>query len=107
MGRKEAAIEGYLCEQVALHRGFTRKCLYQGRVGSPDRWSFFPQSRLLLVECKRPGEEPDPLQYQEMKLLRSLGQWVAWTDTREGVDAILASFFTDTLRKFNEKFPLA
>jgi hypothetical protein len=107
MGKKESAIEGYLCEQVTLHHGFTRKIYYMGRSGSPDRWCFFRSGRVLLVECKRPGEEPEPLQFQEMKLLRSLGQWVAWTDTREGVDAILVSFLTDTLRKFNEKFPLA
>ena len=108
MGRKEAKIEDYLSEQVHDQGGFTRKVVYQGRTGSPDRWCFFPRGRLLIVETKAPdGKVPRPDQIQEMKMLRSLGHYVAWVQTREEVDEVLLAFHTLTLRKFNEAFPLA
>lgn len=106
MGRKEAAIEGYLCTQVGLQGGITRKVVYQGRKGSPDRWCIFPGGQILMVETKRPGETPEPLQIHEMEILRKLGCFVAWTDTTAGVDAILADFNACGVATFNERHPL-
>lgn len=107
MGRKEAVVEEYLRDKVDQDKGFYRKVVYQGRKGSPDDWCFFQNGRLLIVECKADNETPEALQVIEMKLLRNLGFWVTWADSKAKVDAIFASFHTDTLRKFNEKFPIA
>lgn len=107
MGRREGPVEAYLTAQVAERRGFTRKVVYQGRTGSPDRWCLFPLGRILIVETKARDKPLKPDQLTECKLLRSLGCWVAKVDSREHVDLVLSSFFSDTLRKFNEKFPLA
>lgn len=107
MGRKESVVENHLRDRVGQDLGFIRKVVYQGRKGSPDGWCFFPNGRLLMVECKAPGEPLEPLQVIELKLLRSLGFWVAWADSKEQVDTILDYFYNTTLRKFNEKFPIA
>lgn len=106
MGRKENPIETHLVQRVEQTGGFSRKVVYQGRKGSPDRWNFFPQRRLLMVEAKAPGETPEPLQLHEMRLLRAHGHWVAWTDSKIGVDDILWSFHHDTREFFNELYPL-
>lgn len=107
MGRKEGPVESYLVDRAREEGGFARKVEYRGRTGAPDRWLLFPLGRILIVETKAFGKPLRPDQEAECKLLRSLGFWVTKADTREQVDAILLSFFTDTLRKFNEKFPIA
>lgn len=90
---KESAIETYLINRVAALGGFTRKVTYQGRTGAPDRWCFFPNGLLLIIELKRLQEYPSPLQNQEITDLRSMGQFVYWTNSKLGVDDILEKFF--------------
>ena len=109
MGRQESRIERYLDERVKEHGGFTRKVVYQGRSGSPDRWCFFPNGRLLIVELKRPREKPEEHQLIEMQALRNRGQFVAWTNTKDGVDRVIVAFLNQTvfnIGNFNEEFPL-
>ena len=106
MGRKESKVEDALIEEVHQQSGYTRKVVYQGRTGSPDRWCFFPKGRLLIVEAKAPGETPRPDQLRELKQLRSLGFYVAWIDSPDQVHELMLAFNTLTLRKFNEAFPL-
>lgn len=106
MGRQESPVEDHLIACVTDAGGFSRKVVYQGRTGSPDRWNLFPLGRILIVETKALDKPLRPDQKIECKLLRSLGFWVAKADSRQQVDAIMCSFHSDTLRKFNEKFPL-
>lgn len=92
MGKKEAIVEDYLRKRVKELGGFSRKVVYQGRKGAPDDWNFFPNGKLLIVECKAKGEVPEPLQEVELAALRKFGFWATWTDSREGVDRILEEF---------------
>ena len=75
---KESAIEKYLVAQAKARGAFVRKVTYQGRKGAPDRWLFYPHGFLLIVELKRPGEKPEPLQLVEMQKLRDLGIAILW-----------------------------
>lgn len=50
-----------------------RKVVYVGRHGCPDDWYFGHGGRLIIVEHKRPGEEPEPHQAREIRRLRERG----------------------------------
>lgn len=106
MGRAEAKVENHFVECCKAAGGVVRKVTYQGRKGSPDRWAFFPRQRLLIVELKRFKEEPEEIQYVEMELLRGLGFWVAWTDTKEGAQEVVGDFLSITQLEFNRKWPI-
>lgn len=57
----------------ATRRGWmARKMRYVGRRSCPDRW-FFRRGRVIAVEFKRPGEQPNPSQRREIKRLRDAG----------------------------------
>ena len=107
MGRKESPVEASIIDGVRERKGYTRKVVYQGRTGSPDRWCFFPNGRLLMLEAKAPGKPLAEDQRVELKLMRSLGFWVAKVDTKEQVELALTMALTSTQRGFNEAFPLA
>lgn len=106
MGRRENKIEKYLCEQATLRNAVVRKVTYQGRRGAPDRWLFFPDGMLLIVECKAFGETPDPLQLHEMKVLRKHGYAVAWVDSRVAARKLLDDFPVLPPDVFNKEWPL-
>jgi len=106
MGRAESTIEKYAVKKGEDLGAEVRKVVYQGRKGSPDRWFFFTEGRILIIELKRPGEKPEPIQKFEMNTLRDLGFYVAWTDSKEGVDKVFDKFFNATRLSFNEAFPI-
>ena len=107
MGKKESIVENYLCTNVGINGGITRKMVWQGRKGAPDRGCFFPGGKLLMVETKAAGEKPEPLQIHEMETLRKLGFYVAWADTQVGIARILAAFHSGMeVAMFNAEFPL-
>lgn len=89
---KESVIEAYLRKVVGLCNGMYRKVLYQARKGSPDDWCFLPGGKLIIVECKKPGEKPEPLQAEEIRTLRSYGFEVHVVDSKEQIDEIFAPY---------------
>lgn len=104
---RESLIEKFFVDQAKQHGGLVRKVVYQGRAGSPDRWAFFPGGQLLIVELKAPTKKPAPHQVREMERLRAFGFFVAWLDTKEKVDQVLADRFNLPLEKFNELWPIS
>lgn len=90
---KESTIEDYVINRVKQLGGFTRKVVYQGRTGAPDRWCFFPNGLLLIMEIKRPKKVPKGLQAQEIADLQSMGQFVYSPNTKQAVDDILRRYF--------------
>ena len=55
----------------------------RGETSYPDRQFFVPGGRPLLIEFKRPGDDPDPKQEYIHGLLRTLGYDVQVHDNRE------------------------
>jgi hypothetical protein len=88
---KESVIEEYLIQQVRLKGGVTRKTIYQGRTGAPDRQCFFPGGRLIIMELKKPGKEPRSDQEAEINKLKSLGFSVHVVSSKGQIDEILSS----------------
>lgn len=96
MRPKESVIEDYLDDEVKRLGGETRKVVYPGRKGAPDRLVLLNR-RHPLVEVKRPGEKARAEQLREHDKLRRLGGCeVHVVDTKEGVDILLASIMEKT-----------
>lgn len=93
----ERDIEAYLHRRVRKLGGDYRRVKWIGVRGAPDDLVGVPFNRTLwdrapfnaLVECKRPGEEPEPHQLREHERLRSWGLVVYIVATAEEIDAIL------------------
>lgn len=70
---KESIIEQYLCQQVKAHGGVAEKLIFMNKAGSPDRWCFFPNGYLFLVECKAVDGQPTPLQTATLTRFARMG----------------------------------
>lgn len=87
---REIVIERYLVERVRSKGGEVRKVRWIGRKGAPDRVAMLPGGRLIWVEVKAPGEQPEPHQAREHARMRRTGQCVEVVDSFARVDEVLA-----------------
>lgn len=83
----EANVEGPVCDFAEKNGWIVRKLAWVGRRGGPDRF-FAKEGRVVLVEFKRPGGEPEPLQAREHRRLRKAGVDVRVVDSVEAGRAI-------------------
>lgn len=86
---REAYIEAKLRQRVKDLGGMYRKVTYQGRKGAPDDWCFFPDGRLIIVECKAPGRPLEPRQVVEIDYLNKLGFTVYVIDSLEQIEVLI------------------
>lgn len=86
----EADVRKYLKKRVEALGGELRKVRWQGRNGAPDERVMIPMWRgCFWVELKRPGKEPEPHQWREIRAMRGYGERVEVIDCREAVDRLL------------------
>lgn len=85
----EKQVERRLVDKTREAGGLAMKWVSPGFAGAPDRIVFLPGGRIVLVEVKRPGEKPRPLQVRLHQMLRGLGVDVRVVDTVEAVDALV------------------
>lgn len=69
---REIVVEEKIVEFAEKQGWLVRKMVYAGRRGCPDRW-FFRNGKIVIIEFKKPGKEPDGLQAREIKKLREHG----------------------------------
>jgi len=89
---RETAVERYLRLRVKQTGGITRKFVSPGQRHVPDRIVMYPGGLLVFVECKRPGEKPNPGQLREHERLRALGQVVHVIDSFEAADQLARTY---------------
>lgn len=87
--RVEAVLEKAFCERVKSFGGVTYKLMPHGRRSKPDRIGFL-RGVMMLVEFKKPGEEPEPHQAREHARLAKLGFHVEVISTWEELDEYLS-----------------
>lgn len=75
----ELQIELEACNRAERAGWLTRKVSWQGRRGAPDR-AFIGFGRFVLIEFKKPGEEPVGQQLRELNRLKERYPEVYWTD---------------------------
>lgn len=81
MRRREFSIEEAACDSIEKELFITSiKLNITGRIGFPDRLFFIPGGRPLVIEFKREGEPPRPIQAYVLEGLRELGYDVAVAD---------------------------
>lgn len=94
---RESQIETYLRERVEAVGGLCYKFVSPGRKNVPDRIVLIGSdmgltpTKTVFVELKAPGKKPTPGQLREHERLRERGFRVEVIDTKEGVDAFMAS----------------
>jgi hypothetical protein len=97
---RETVIERYLVDRVRLAGGQSCKFTVPGEAGHPDRLVQLPATptrgaSTWLVEVKRPGQKPRPLQDVRLARWRAAGANVAVVSTRDEVDALVDSCGVD------------
>lgn len=94
---RERDVERYLVDRVEAKGGLAIK-LGGGASGVPDRLVLLPvpakhknivRRYVKLVEVKRPGEEPRPLQVWVMEKIESTGHQALVVDSKAGADELL------------------
>lgn len=85
----ENKIENYLCRKVKENGGIAEKLIYASKRGSADRWCFFPNGRLYMVEVKQPLGRLSQAQKIEQARMELLGfdYRVVWS--KDEVDAFI------------------
>lgn len=74
---EESIIEGKAKMLAFKHLGIiSSKLVTPGDTGFPDQIFWLPGGRPLLIEVKRPGEEPSPKQIYQHNRLKQLGYYV-------------------------------
>lgn len=85
---RELAIEGDVVEHAEVTGWLTWKMVIAGVRGCPDRF-FFRGGKLVIMEFKRPGQEPDGHQVRRIRELRDAGFKVHVVDSvARGVDLL-------------------
>ena len=78
---ESSSVEDPLCRRALEELGVpSLKLNVRGNRAYPDRLFFVPGGRPTLIELKRAGDEPRPLQLHVMDMLRRFGYDVAWFD---------------------------
>lgn len=80
---RESLIEKYLVDEVKKRGGISYKLSPIGRANKPDRLVLLPNGRMVMVECKSPGQKPRIGQLREHELLRAIGYKVVVMDSKD------------------------
>lgn len=82
--KKESSVEREACSRAESELGVRNtKFVTPGDTGWPDRIFWIKGGRPLLIEFKRPGEEPRPKQEYNIGILKKLGYNVEVHDNVE------------------------
>jgi hypothetical protein len=77
------------CTDLAKANGwYTRKWASPSHRGVPDRL-FLKDGHWFAIEFKAPGNEPTPLQYDEIDQIQTHGGVAMWVDDVEGFKKLL------------------
>jgi hypothetical protein len=79
----ESSIERRVKQWADEHGILNAKLTPMGQRAFPDRMFFVDGGAPLIIEFKRPGEEPTKLQLYIIKQLKKRGYDVRWTDNAE------------------------
>lgn len=95
---RESDVEAWLVRAAKNRGGLAVKHVSPGRSGDPDRLVALPvhpcpecgrRAAVGLLELKRPGEQPRPLQRARIDQWESLGVRAAWADSPAAVEQFL------------------
>lgn len=88
-GVTEKDIEKYLIRECIKIGGKAYKFNSPSNASVHDRLCVFPLGLIAFIECKRPGEEPTPAQWDEINYFKDMGQISTYVDSKKAVDRVL------------------
>ena len=86
---REKAVEQYLGKRVEELGGRQVKLTSPGNAGEPDRLIKLPDFPAALLELKRPGQKPRPLQWDRIGKWLGVGMLAGYASTFAEVDEFL------------------
>jgi hypothetical protein len=86
---KEADIEDYFVKAVDKIGGRAIKGNPRNQRGEADRFCFIPPGLAIIVELKRPGQQPRRNQASKLGWFRKNGFQATYLDTKAKVDAFI------------------
>lgn len=86
---KEAVIEAYLVKRIHAIGGECEKFNSMAKRSVPDRIVTMSGGRIIFVELKRFGRQPEVMQERDHQRRREMGFDVRVIDSKEGVDALI------------------
>jgi hypothetical protein len=87
---RESEIEAYFVKRVKEAGGLQRKFVSPGHRGVPDRVLVLAAT-VYFIEFKAPGKPLRPEQEREHAKWDRAGAWISVIDSKEQVDALIAS----------------
>ena len=85
----EKQIEAYLVKRIHAIGGECEKFASPMKRSVPDRIVTMPGARIVWVELKRFGRQPEVMQERDHQRRREMGFDVRVIDSKEGVDALV------------------
>lgn len=89
---RESAIEKAIGQYARENGWAVYKFTSPAHKGVPDRIFINPQGVACFLEIKAPGQEPEPLQYRELRKLTERGTPAGWADSLGGGAAFLKKY---------------
>lgn len=87
---RESDLETHFVQRVKALGGKSAKFVVPGEAGHPDRLVKLPGRPAFLVELKKRGEEPTPLQAQRLQEWRVAGMMAEAVNNRAMLDLLLS-----------------
>lgn len=104
---KEREIERVLVEEVKHLGGRAYKWVSPGNSGVPDRIVILPNTRPIFVELKTDTGRLSPLQENQIRRLKNLGQWVEIVKGIRGVKMFFQDLgYPDTASRISTRYDL-
>ena len=82
-------LQKYLRGRVGALGGHHRKAKWEGRVGCPDCYVWFPGGKYAWIEIKAGRDTLSPLQELEIERMDDCGLFVCIVKTEDDIDKIL------------------
>lgn len=89
----EQKIQKKIIDYLESIGAYTIKVITANKSGVPDVHACY-QGRWISIECKVPGEQPEPLQYHHLNQIQKAGGLATWATSVDQVKLFITQNFT-------------
>lgn len=89
----EQQIQKKIIDYLESIGAYTIKVITANKSGVPDVHACY-QGRWISIECKVPGEQPEPLQYHHLNKIQKAGGLATWATSVDQVKLFITQNFT-------------
>lgn len=89
----EQQIQKQIIQYLESIGAYTIKVVTANKSGVPDIQACL-QGKWISIECKVPGEQPEPLQFHRLKQIKKAGGLATWATSVDQIKLFIAQNFT-------------